>query len=176
MSATPESTTTSGPISDPTSAPSIASAIEKVLPCVVRVITEYGMGSGVIIDKEGYILTNNHVVAGAENITVSLPNDEKEIPAIVVGQEEIKDVAILMIEADDLPEADLGKAFDLKLGEDVVALGFPLDLEGGATVSTGIVSAFRDDDDAGISHVQTDTAINPGNSGGPLINLDGEVV
>jgi len=175
-SATPESTNTSGTTSDLTSAPSIASAVEEVLPCVVRVITEYGMGSGVIIDKEGYILTNNHVVAGAENITVSLPDDEEEMPAIVVGQEEIKDVAILMIEADDLPEADLGKAFDLKLGEDVVALGFPLDLEGGATVSTGIISAFRDDNDAGISHVQTDTAINPGNSGGPLINLDGEVV
>lgn len=172
VSVTPEPTTTS----DPTSVPSVASAVEEVLPCVVRVITEYGMGSGVIIDKEGYILTNNHVIVGAENITVSLPDDEEEISAVVVGQEEVKDVAILKIEADDLPEAELGQAFDLKLGENVVALGFPMDLEGGATVSTGIVSAFRDAVDAGITHVQTDAAINPGNSGGPLINLNGEVV
>lgn len=171
VSVTPKATTTS----NPTSTPSIASAVEEVLPCVVRVITEYGMGSGVIIDEEGYILTNNHVVAGAENITVSLPDDDEELSATVVGREEVKDVAILKIEADDLPEAELGQAYDLKLGEDVVALGFPMDLEGGATVSTGIVSAFRDDA-ADITHIQTDAAINPGNSGGPLINLDDEVV
>lgn len=155
--------------------PSVSRAVDEILPSVARILTDYGMGSGVIIDKKGYILTNNHVVEGTETIMVIL-SDEQEYFATVLGRDEISDLAILKIDGDGLQAADFGKSSELNLGDGVIAVGFPLDLEGSATISSGIASAFRDDKEVGITYIQTDAAINPGNSGGPLVNMKGEVV
>jgi serine protease Do len=133
------------------------------------------LGSGFIISADGYILTNNHVVKDAEEIVVRL-SDHRELVASVVGTDERSDVALLKIDARDLPAARLGKSQDLKVGEWVLAIGSPFGFERTATV--GIVSATgralpRENY---VPFIQTDVAINPGNSGGPLFNLDGEVV
>jgi S1-C subfamily serine protease len=148
-------------------------AVERVRPAVVRIVTESGMGSGIIIDETGYVLTNNHVVQDSHKVMVVLIGGQ-EFSASVLGRDEIKDLAVLKINAENLPTAVLGESDKLELTEDVIAIGYPLDLEGSATVSRGITSAFRNY--AGVDYIQTDTAINPGNSGGPLINLEGEVV
>ncbi|MDX5411374.1 MAG: DegQ family serine endoprotease [Thauera sp.] len=133
------------------------------------------LGSGFIISADGYVLTNNHVVKDAEEIIVRL-HDRRELVASVVGTDERSDVALLKIDAKDLPVARLGKSEQLKVGEWVLAIGSPFGFERTATV--GIVSATgralpRENY---VPFIQTDVAINPGNSGGPLFNLDGEVV
>ena len=137
-----------------------------------------GLGSGVIVSKEGYILTNNHVVEGADVITVTL-NDKREFTAKVVGTDPQTDVALIKLEKApvDLPVAYLGKSESLRVGEWVVAIGNPFGLS--RTVTTGIVSA-KGVHNRGITSyedfIQTDAAINPGNSGGGLFNLAGELV
>jgi len=160
-------------ITTPVSLPTIASAVSKVKPAVVRIITEYGMGSGMVIDKAGYVLTNSHVVEGSQTATVIL-TDGQDLSASILGRDEIADLAILQISGTNLPFVTLGDSDKLEGTEEVIAIGYPLDLEGSATVSSGIVSALRNY--GGVDYIQTDTAINPGNSGGPLINLDGEVI
>ncbi len=160
-------------IATPVSLPSIASAVDKVRPAVVRIITEYGMGSGMIIDKAGYVLTNSHVVEDSQKAMVIL-TDGQEVSASILGRDEVTDLAILQISGKNLPVVTLGDSDKLAGTEEVIAIGYPLDLEGGATVSSGIVSALRNY--GGVDYIQTDTAINPGNSGGPLINLEGEVI
>lgn len=155
------------------SAPSIADVVAKTSQAVVRVITESGMGSGMVIDKAGYVLTNSHVIEGSETVTVMLSSGQ-ELPAAILGRDEITDLAILKISGENLPVVTLGDSDILGQGEEVIAIGYPLDLAGSATISKGIVSAFRNYE--GVIYVQTDTAINPGNSGGALINLKGEVV
>ncbi len=136
-----------------------------------------GFGSGVIVSKDGYILTNNHVVADADEITVEL-YDESSYEAEVVGRDPKTDIAVIKIKADgDLPSARLADSDLVRICDWVVALGGPFGLRN--TVTAGIVSA-KERNTVGIadyeSFIQTDTAINPGNSGGPLINMDGEVV
>ncbi|VAW79364.1 HtrA protease/chaperone protein [hydrothermal vent metagenome] len=133
------------------------------------------LGSGFIISKDGYVLTNNHVVKDADEITVRLA-DRRELKARVIGTDERSDVALLKIEADDLPVVKIGKSEDLKVGEWVLAIGSPFGFD--RTATAGIVSAKgralpRENY---VPFIQTDVAINPGNSGGPLFNLDGEVV
>jgi len=135
-----------------------------------------GLGSGVIISKDGYIVTNNHVVDKATDIRVSL-HDKREFKAEVVGTDPRTDLALLKIDADDLQPAELGESVKLKVGDVVLAVGNPFGV--GGTVTMGIVSAvgrtgmgITDYED----FIQTDAAINPGNSGGALVNLDGEVV
>ncbi len=133
------------------------------------------LGSGFIISKDGYLLTNNHVVKDADEIIVRL-EDRRELKAEVIGIDERSDVALLKINADDLPVAKIGKSDTLKVGEWVVAIGSPFGFDHSATA--GIVSAMgralpRENY---VPFIQTDVAINPGNSGGPLFNLDGEVV
>ena len=135
-------------------------------------------GSGFIISEDGYLLTNNHVVADADEITVSL-GDRREYQAEVIGADERSDVALLKIDAEDLPTLDIGKSKDLRVGEWVVAIGSPFQLR--FSVTSGIVSAKgrsipNGSDSTYVPFIQTDVAINPGNSGGPLFNLDGEVV
>jgi serine protease Do len=142
-----------------------------------------GSGSGFIISPDGYVLTNNHVVADASRVTVTL-SDRRQFSAQVVGRDPNTDVAVLKIEGADLPTVQLGTAEGLEVGDWVLALGYPLSL--GETVTAGIVSAkgrnlgiMRQNRDAAapLEHfIQTDAAINPGNSGGPLVNLRGEVV
>ncbi|MCB9030769.1 MAG: DegQ family serine endoprotease [Deltaproteobacteria bacterium] len=135
-----------------------------------------GMGTGVIIRKEGYILTNNHVVGDADEITVRLHN-KKEYKAEVIGTDPKTDLAVIKIDAPNLTPADLGDSDNLKIGEWVVAVGNPFGLD--YTITAGIVSA-KGRANVGIvdyeNFIQTDAAINPGNSGGPLVNLRGQVV
>jgi serine protease Do len=135
-----------------------------------------GVGTGFIIDKNGFIITNNHVVEGADSIKVKL-KDEREFDAKVIGRDPQTDLALIKIDAKgDLPVASLGRSADLKVGEWVLAVGSPFGLE--QTVTAGIVSAKGRAIGSGPydDFIQTDASINPGNSGGPLVNLDGEVV
>ena len=133
-------------------------------------------GSGVIVDKEGYVLTNNHVVEGADKVKVRL-TDGREFIATVKGQDSRTDLAVLHIKAKDLPVAALGDSDKLEVGEWAIAIGSPFGLE--HTVTVGVISAKgRSGLGTGTyeDFIQTDASINPGNSGGPLISIDGEVV
>lgn len=135
-----------------------------------------GNGSGVVVDQAGHILTNNHVVEGANTITVTL-NDGSKHKASVVGTDPYSDLAVLKISAPNLTPAVLGHSETLRPGEWVLAIGSPLGFD--HTVTLGIISAISrrvPDLNANVDFIQTDAAINPGNSGGPLINLNGEVV
>jgi len=134
-----------------------------------------GQGSGFIVSPDGYILTNAHVVADAENVTVRL-TDRREFKATVVGADKQTDVAVLKIDAKSLPTVRLGKSADANVGEWVVAIGSPFGFEN--TVSAGIVSAKARSlpESTYVPFIQTDVAVNPGNSGGPLFNLAGEVI
>ena len=135
----------------------------------------HGAGSGVIIDKDGYIVTNNHVVGGADEIEVKL-NDNREFKGRIIGTDETTDLALIKIDGKDLPTLPIGNSDELKLGQWVLAVGNPLNLT--STVTAGIVSAKgRGLGANGIeSFIQTDAAINPGNSGGALVNERGELV
>lgn len=136
-------------------------------------------GSGVIISKDGYILTNNHVVENANKVRVKL-NDKQFYDAIVVGTDPLTDLAVIKIDADNLQEAYLGDSDKIQVGEWVMAIGNPLSLA--STVTAGIISAKGRSlqiikDNAGVEYfIQTDAAINPGNSGGALVNLEGAVI
>tara|TARA_Y100000590_G_scaffold468658_1_gene652404 strand:- start:3979 stop:5172 length:1194 start_codon:yes stop_codon:yes gene_type:complete len=145
-----------------------------------QIIPQTGVGSGIIIDKSGNILTNNHVVEGADLITVTL-NDGRSYPATLVGSDNITDLAVIKISAAKLVPAKIGRSADLQVGEDVIAVGHALGLKGGPTVSKGVVSALErtiqtDAQRAMVDLIQTDASINPGNSGGPLANSKGEVI
>ena len=133
------------------------------------------LGSGFIISSDGYVISNNHVVKNADEVIVKL-NDRREFKATVVGTDERSDIALLKIDATDLPTVRLGKGYDLKVGEWVLAIGSPFGFD--HTVTAGIVSAKGRSlpRENYVPFIQTDVAINPGNSGGPLFNLDGEVV
>jgi serine protease Do len=136
------------------------------------------LGSGFMISTDGYILTNNHVVEGAERILVRL-SDRRELEATLVGSDPRSDLALLKVDAKDLPTVKLGRSDALKVGEWVVAIGSPFGFD--YSVTAGIVSAKgrslpNENNENYVPFIQTDVAINPGNSGGPLFNLDGEVV
>jgi serine protease Do len=133
------------------------------------------LGSGFIISADGYVITNNHVVADAEEVVVRL-HDRRELVAQVVGTDPRSDIAVLKIEGRDFPVARLGDSAKLKVGEWVLAIGSPFGFD--HSVTAGIVSAMGRSlpNENYIPFIQTDVAINPGNSGGPLFNLDGEVV
>jgi serine protease Do len=159
----------------------------KVLrPSVVHIQADGAVGTGFIVDTDGHIVTNNHVITGgtsavARTITVTL-SDGSEETAEVVGRDPPTDIAVLKVNAEDLDPIDLGSSSDLEVGEDVLAMGNALNLPGGPTVTTGVVSALNrviEESDVGISipdAIQTDASINPGNSGGPLVNMHGQVV
>ncbi len=193
-----------GSPTDPTDDPVVA-LVERVRPAVVNVTTDTidtsafgqgggrGVGTGFIVRADGIVVTNYHVVEGAQRITVITPEPESErYDARVIGGDAAADLAVLKIDARGLPTIPLGSSADLKLGQQVVAIGYALALEGGPTVTTGIVSALGRSIDVndpacdpdvcedGVRTysdiIQTDAAINPGNSGGPLVNLAGEVV
>ena len=135
-----------------------------------------GEGSGVIVDPKGYILTNNHVVAGADKLTVHL-SDGRELKGTVQGTDPKTDLAVVQVEARDLPAAALGDSDKIEVGEWAIAIGSPFGLE--KTVTVGVVSAKgRSGLGTGTyeDFIQTDASINPGNSGGPLVNIDGEVI
>jgi serine protease Do len=174
----------------PTTVPAI---VARAMPAVVSITTRQierdqfnqpiptrGLGSGFIFDRRGYVLTNNHVVAGADQIKVTL-FDERNFRARLVGADPFTDLAVLKLEGKGFADLPLGDSGQLKVGETVVAIGSPLWLEGGPTVTTGVVSALgrtMEQDGLPMLHnlVQTDAAINAGNSGGPLLDLGGRVV
>lgn len=135
--------------------------------------TPLGLGSGFIVSADGYIITNAHVVDGADKILVTLTNS-KEYEAKLVGSDQRTDIAVLKVEAKDLPFLKAGDTQRLKKGQWVLAIGSPFDLD--TTVTLGIVSAINRDAGGYLPFIQTDVALNPGNSGGPLIDLSGEVV
>jgi len=178
----------------------IRQVAQKVKPAVVQITNQQvqfdqfnqpftipaGVGSGVIYDRQGHILTNNHVIEGAEKLQVSLP-DGRSFPGKLVGADPLTDLAVVQVSATDLPSAELGDSSKLEVGDWVVAIGNALGLPGGPTVTVGVVSALgrtiQEPGDAfGASGpflfdvIQTSAPINPGNSGGPLVNLKGEVV
>lgn len=134
-----------------------------------------GFGSGFIVDSTGYVITNAHVVAGAVDIRVGL-NDRRELRAELVGADESSDIAVLKVDANNLPVVKIGDSDDIKVGEWVLAIGSPFGFE--HTATQGIVSALSRSlpDDTYVPFIQTDVAVNPGNSGGPLFNTDGEVI
>ncbi len=132
-----------------------------------------GVGSGFILSADGYVMTNAHVVDGADEVYVNL-TDKREFKAKVVGVDKRTDVAVLKIDASKLPAVAIGEVNRLKVGEWVMAIGTPFGLDN--TVTAGIVSAKARDTGEEIRFIQTDVAVNPGNSGGPLINMRGEVV
>jgi serine protease Do len=136
------------------------------------------LGSGFIISDDGYVLTNFHVIAGADKVTVRL-SDRREFDATIVGSDRRSDIALLKLEAEELPTVKLAKPGALKVGEWVLAIGSPFGLD--YSVSAGIVSAIgrsipNERNENYVPFIQTDVAINPGNSGGPLFNMQGEVV
>jgi serine protease Do len=148
-------------------------------PSEPRQRVEQGSGSGFIINSEGQILTNSHVVNGADRVIVKL-KDGREFEGRVLGEDPVTDVAVIKINAGKLPTVPLGNSENLQPGEAVIAIGNPLGLDN--TVTSGILSATgRSSSDIGatdkrVDYIQTDAAINPGNSGGPLLNVRGEVI
>jgi serine protease Do len=132
-----------------------------------------GVGSGFILSSDGFVMTNAHVVEGADQVLVTLP-DKREFKARIVGTDKRTDVAVVKIEATGLPAVKIGDVNRLRVGEWVMAIGSPFGLDN--TVTAGIVSAKQRDTGEYLPFIQTDVAINPGNSGGPLINMRGEVV
>lgn len=132
-----------------------------------------GVGSGFILSQDGYIMTNAHVVDGADEVTVKLA-DKREFKATVVGKDKRTDVAVVKIDASDLPAVRIGNVDHLRVGQWVAAIGSPFGLEN--TITAGIVSARKRETGDYLPFIQTDVAVNPGNSGGPLINMRGEVV
>ena len=170
----------------------ITEAVEKLSECVVSIDSvrvarnfAYGMvpiegkGSGLIIDPKGYVVTNNHVIDGAARVQVHL-KDGRSLVGEVVGTDPSTDIAIVHVEASNLPAARLGDSESLKVGQIALAIGNTLGLEGAPTVSMGVVSALRRPlpgaDFIFEGLIQTDTAINPGNSGGPLADINGNVI
>jgi S1-C subfamily serine protease len=178
---------------------SIVNAVEKVSKSVVniasvrmmqdqlfRVFPVQGVGSGIIIDDKGHILTNNHVIDGTDRLRVTL-GDSKQVSAKVVGTDDETDLAVVRAEPLEINSNDavkfqpvnLGNSEELKVGQIVMAVGNPFGLTGGPTVTAGIISSLNRNvqfENGILELVQTDAAINPGNSGGPLINTKGEVV
>ncbi|MET0727087.1 MAG: trypsin-like peptidase domain-containing protein [Acidimicrobiales bacterium] len=182
----PRPAATEGPID-------VRGVLDAVEPGVVSIRTEvlnltdvfapttvHGAGTGFVIDRAGTIVTNNHVIDGARTINVSFA-DGTDKSATIVATDPESDLAVLHVEASNLHPVRLGNSNDLQVGDPVVAIGNALALEGGPTVTEGIISAvdrtISTDSGGRLRHViQTDAAINPGNSGGPLVNADGEVI
>ncbi|MBI2653179.1 trypsin-like peptidase domain-containing protein [Candidatus Woesearchaeota archaeon] len=147
--------------------------VDDVLQSVVSIKTNVGQGSGAIIDRKGYIVTNVHVISGASSIkAVTFSGKTYDVSAIV-GYDGNADIVVLKIDASGLKELNFGDSDEVKVGEKVIAAGNPAGLA--FTVTEGIVSAFRTASN-GLKYIQTDVPINPGNSGGPLISIKGEVI
>jgi serine protease Do len=144
-----------------------------------RVFPAEGVGSGVMIDERCHVLTNNHVVEGAQRLKITL-TDGRVFNGIVKGTDEVTDLAVLQLDSTEtLPFATLGNSDNLKIGQIVIAIGNPFGLTGGPTVTAGIVSSLNRKiqfDKGVLELIQTDAAINPGNSGGPLVDTSGQVI
>jgi S1-C subfamily serine protease len=165
----------------------IAAIIAKVEPAVVAITTgagpgtgRGGAGTGFVITADGYIVTNNHVVQGATRIAVAFTNGD-ELSATIVGRDSTQDLAVIKVDGTNLPTVELGDSDAVEVGDEVVAIGNALALEGGLSVTRGIISGLHRtvQTDVGApltGMLQTDAAINPGNSGGPLVDAQGRVI
>lgn len=143
-----------------------------------RAVETEGVGSGVIFRQDGYIVTNNHVIAGAKELIVSL-SDGNSVNGELVGADEMTDIAVIKVNAKDLPMAKFGNSDDVMVGEPAIAIGNPMGLEFQGSVTVGVISALNrtlELNDRRVKLLQTDAAISPGNSGGALVNADGEVI
>jgi len=143
-----------------------------------RTFETEGVGSGVIFKNDGYIITNNHVIAGAKEIIVSL-SDGNTVNGTLIGTDEMTDIAVVKVDAKDLPVAELGNSDEVVVGEPAIAIGNPMGLEFQGSVTVGVISALNrtlDLNDRRVKLFQTDAPISPGNSGGALVNADGEVI
>ena len=142
-----------------------------------RQVESTGWGSGVIFRSDGYIVTNNHVVSDSHELIVSL-SDGRTFNAQLVGADELTDIAVVKIDAKDLPTAKFGNSDDIMVGEPAIAIGNPMGLEYSGSVTVGVISALNRTISTSdtVSFLQTDAAINQGNSGGALVNADGEVI
>ncbi|MCX7617937.1 trypsin-like peptidase domain-containing protein [Tepidiforma sp.] len=188
-SAATATVTRSQPTSLPAGQMTTAELVQYAEPAIVRIQTNSGVGSGFVVDPDGYIITNAHVVTGstgrlASTITVTT-SDGAQYPARVVGADTRADIALLKIDASGLKALEFANLADVQVGQDVVAMGFALDLQGGEggsfSVTRGIISqknrVINEGTNAAIfGSVQTDAAINHGNSGGPLLDMTGKVV
>jgi len=161
---------------------SLQAIYEKAIPSVVSIscILNNGTssGTGVVLSSDGYLLTNCHVVEGAGTITATF-SDGRSLSALIVGQDEISDLAVLQVEADDLTAAEFGDSSVLRVGDAVAAIGDPLGAELRGTMTDGIISAINRDIEADgrvMTLIQTNAALNSGNSGGPLLNCYGQVI
>ena len=172
---------------------STVDVVKLLKPSVVQIVTEFsamgalnqpapsvGGGTGIILDTQGNILTNNHVIAGAQAIMVTL-NDGESFTARLIGGDAATNTAVIRIDADGLRPAKIGRSAELQVGQEVIAIGHALGLPGGPTVSKGVISALGRSIDVDsrttmVDLIQTDASINPGNSGGPLSNAKGEVI
>ena len=194
----PAATTTAAPSGRPsdriTNPGDIRAILARIEPAVVSISTSgfaqddltslsprAGAGTGVILTPDGDVLTNAHVIANAAAIKVKLPTGDKTYDATLLGSDPAADVAVIRLQGvSNLPVAVLGRSADLRVGDEVVAIGNALALPGGPTVTTGIVSALDRTIGSGSRRmedlIQTDAAINPGNSGGPLVNANAEVI
>ncbi len=155
------------------------SVVATTIDIFLRTVPEPGAGSGIIVDPNGYIVTNFHVIDGARDITVTLP-DGRTYEAEVVGGDQLSDLAVIKIDEIGLPTASFGDSDDPRVGDWVIAMGNALNLKGGPTVTLGILSARGRTIDTQFGPlydlIQTDAAINEGNSGGPLVDLEGRVI
>ena len=175
----PMPTPTPAPTATPVPTPSLSAIIEQVKQSVVRVETRRRAGSGIIFKVEGdsaLVVTNHHIFPGASQVTVTVGTEETEYRAELLGQDETHDLAVLRICCGSFRAASFGDVSQVKTGEEVVLIGYALDLEGEATVTRGIISAVRYSDFVESDVIQTDAAANPGNSGGPMISTSGEVL
>ncbi len=183
LTATPTGDGTVLAISAPAQSPmSLQEIYKKVEPSVVGVLCESnlrsGSGTGIIMSDDGYIITNCHVISGAQKITVEL-SDGEILGAIIVGADELSDLAVIKVNATGLPAAEFGDSDLLMVGDEVAAIGNPLGLELKSTLTDGIISAINRDiesDGRTLTLIQTNAALNEGNSGGPLINNSGQVI
>ncbi|MBR1859747.1 MAG: trypsin-like peptidase domain-containing protein [Selenomonadaceae bacterium] len=143
-----------------------------------RKVEATGVGSGVIFKPDGYIVTNNHVIEGARELIVSLA-DGRTLNAELVGADEMTDIAVVKVDAQDLPTATFGNSDEVVVGEPAIAIGNPMGLEFQGSVTVGVISALNrtlDLNDRRVKLFQTDAAISPGNSGGALVNADGQII
>ena len=161
---------------------SLQEIYENNILSVVSILCSYrggsSTGTGVVLSKEGYIVTNCHVVEDAESIQI-LFHDNRQLDAQLVGSDSISDLAVLWVDAEDLQPATLGDSSVLRVGDEVVAIGDPLGIELRGTMTNGIVSAINRDVNVGgrvLNLIQTNAALNSGNSGGPLVNMEGQVI
>ena len=175
---TPTPVPTPAPTPTPEPTPTISAMIEDVRPSVVRIRTDKGSGSGVIFevdDDAALVLTNYHVIEDASDTQVEV-NDSSTYRAEILGTDAVRDLAVLRICCGDFRALSFGNVSELKPGDEVLAMGYPLGLPGEATVTKGIVSAIRFDESHQRLVIQTDAAINPGNSGGPMLSETGQIL